>query len=160
MTFDIKALDYKNFALLEKQNQLGTLTFNNYFSQSCGIIRMNNTINSTFKSKGFFRTGTQIIRGNNVIFSTVSNWLGGLKIFSVCDNKKYFLRTKNFWKNTKVLLDETGKEILILSKKYNWKNWNYNYSFVVTAEFDSIVEKELLLFSLMQSDYKMTQLNS
>ncbi|WP_428224907.1 hypothetical protein [Flavobacterium sp.] len=153
MKFEIKALDSKNFVLYEKQKQLASLTYDSSFSKNCGAIRINDTNNATFKNKSLLSSEIQFLRDKQIIFSVNKNWSGVLEICSNVNKNYFFLKTKNFWKNSKVLLDEKGKELIILTKKYNWMNWNYEYSFDVLCELDELAEMELFLFTLMQGEY-------
>lgn len=159
MIFKIKSLDSKNLALLDNQNQIGTLSYESSFTKDSGTIRLNNSINSYFKNNSFLSSKIVIERDKKIVFSIEQNWSGNLKIQSVLTNKLYWLKSLNFWKGTKILLDENGNEILTVSKKYNWKTWNYDYSFDTISNFEIIEDKELLLFSMMQADIKM-QMNA
>lgn len=155
MKLDIKTLNSKKFGLFESQNQLGTLTYNSSFTKDNGTIEVNNATISMFKNKGFLSSEIQIIRDNQIVFSIVQKFSGTLEIRSESNNKKYWLKSKNFWQGTKVLLDENQRELLVELKKYNWKNWSYDYSFETTNDFELLSEKELLLFCLFQGEQKI-----
>jgi len=86
------------------------------------------------------------------IFQNKQNWNGDIDLTVLSDepNKKYTLKTKSIWKDTQVLVDENKNEILVMSTKYNWKNWSYDFFFTCAESFSSIGNKELMLFTLMQ----------
>jgi hypothetical protein len=152
--FESKSLGSKIIGLFKSQNQLGILTYTSSFTKDNGTIVINNTDISTFESKGFLKSEIHIVRDCQTVFSTILKFAGNLEIQSNLDNKKYWLKQKDFWRDIKVLVDETGKELLLLSKKFNWKKFNYEYSFVATNDFEFIPEKELLLLSLLQGEQK------
>lgn len=154
MTFDIKSLGSKKIGLYKSQKQLGVLAYDSSFSKDCGTIEINNAPISIFKNKGFLNSEIQIVRGNQIMFSIFLQLAGNLEIRSEYNNKKYWLKSKDFWKETKVLVDENGKELVTLSKKINWSKLNYDYSFQTTDDFELLPEKELFLLALIQGEQK------
>lgn len=157
MLFEIKPENNKTYILNSPTEQLGTLLYDGVFSQENAVIRLNKETNSKIEKTSFWGNEFIVKKGEIPAFLVKQNWNGNLDITTLNQevNQKYTLKTKSFWKDTQVLVDENQNEILQLGSKYNWKSWNYDFIFNVTTHFQTLYNKELLLFALMHGLKKM-----
>ena len=111
--------------------------------------------------KGFWGTTVEVLDGKKVILQFTMNWDGNIvmNIYFNDIEKNYTFSHKGFFRESFVLTDEKGSELLMMKPHVQWRSLNYEYQVYTSEILETFVEKNiLLLISLHCSNYYMAMM--
>jgi hypothetical protein len=151
MQYVIKALNSKNYALEQNQVFLGKLAYDNSFFCSKATIQIKGK-SFRIENTSHWNSECVIKEEEQRLFKTKLNWNSELIMNTLNQGnpKEYKLKAKSAWGNTHTLLDQNHKELFVIQSEYKWKKFNYEHAVTASEAFESIPDKELILFSVLQ----------
>lgn len=151
---EAKSIDKKAFQLVENEQLLGELVYENTFL-SKAEIKLPNSKTYQIKAVGVFRTTTIVTKNGIEIANLKMNWRGQIFI-AFQDGQEYVLKGKGMF-YSKYVIENTDQEMLIqFEPKFNWRKFRYNY----TVTFDKKPEDILLiLLGVYASNYIISSMS-
>lgn len=141
MRMEAKSTDRKTMQLIENEQVLATLIYENSFMFKAEI-RIANADSYEVKQVGFWGTTIVVTKGDIEIANLKMNWSGQI-IFTYQDGQEYILKTKGTF-NSKYILENREQETLLqFDPKFNWSKFDYSYEIFYDKK-----PKDLLLIML------------
>ena len=87
------------------------------------------------------------------------NWSGEIVVQTYFDGVEsgYILKHRGFFKESFVLIDKEGPELLVMTSQLKWSKMNYEYLITTSDNFETLPGKEILLMtSLHCANYYMS----
>src|SRR5690349_13634344 len=107
---EVKSIDKKTFQLIENDQLLGELVYENIFF-SKAEIRFSNSETVQIIPVGIFRTTTTVTKDDIVIAKLRMNWRGQI-VIAFQDGQEYLLRGKGIF-YSKYIIENKEQEMLI-----------------------------------------------
>lgn len=150
-----------SFDVQKEEQFIGNLSYKSWF-QFNATIKMANKLSYEIEPKGFWRTTIELKEGEKVLLQFKMNWNGEIVVQSYFDEleKGYVFKHRGFFKESFVLTDQEGKELLVMKPQIKWKNMNYEYQVTTADTFETAPEKEILLMAALHfANYYMTMMS-
>jgi hypothetical protein len=150
------------FELSQAGRSIGKLTYKSWFKFNA-LIEMENKINYQVEPKGFWGTTIELKDNDKVLLKFQMNWSGEIVIQTYSNNieKGFILKHRGIFKESYILLDEEGTELLVMKPHLKWKKMSYEYQVTTSDEFELFPNKELLLMtSIHCANYYMSMITS
>lgn len=146
--YQAKSNNSLSFDLTQGDQLIGKLSYKNWFTFKA-LIEMVNNINYQVESKGLWGTTIELKDNDKVILKFKMNWNGEIVIqtYSSDIEEGYIFRHKGFFKESFILADQEGIELLIMKPNFKWNKMNYEYQITTSNDFEFFSNKEVLLMS-------------
>jgi hypothetical protein len=158
MEYQAKSNNTLSFDVTKDEKTIGKLVYKNWFKFNAEIEILNSKYQ--IEPKGFWGTTVEIKDGKNVILKFTMNWDGNILVQSYFDDEKnYIFKHAGFFKESFVLTDEKGTELLVMKPKFKWNSLNYEYEITTSMIFEGFEKKDILIFnSLHCANYYMAMM--
>jgi hypothetical protein len=148
------------FDLTQTAELIGKLSYKSWFKFDA-IIEMANYASYQVEPKGFWGTTIELKDNGNVLLEFNMNWNGEVVLQTYFNEteKGYIFKDRGAFRESFILIDQEGTELLIIKPHLKWKLMNYEYGFTTSDSFESFSNKELLLLtSLHCANYYMSMI--
>ncbi|MBD8081451.1 hypothetical protein [Chryseobacterium caseinilyticum] len=159
MEYHAIAEKYTDFKVTKDGKPIGQLNYKSWFKFSAEIEIANSKYQ--VEPKGFWGTTVEVLDGKKVILQFTMNWDGNIvmKIYLNDIEKNYTFSHKGFFRESFVLTDEKGSELLMMKPHVQWRSLNYEYQIYTSEILETFEEKNiLLLISLHCANYYMAMM--
>lgn len=148
------------FDLTKGDQLIGKLSYKSWFKFNASI-EMSNNIKYQVEPKGFWETTIEVKDNEKVLLKFQMNWNGEIVIQTHSNNIEtgYIFKHRGVFKESYVLVDQEGTELLIMKPHLKQKKMNYEYEITTSDSFDSFSNKEVLLMtSIHCANYYMSMM--
>jgi len=159
--YKVKSKNSLIFELVEKETLIGTLTYKSWFRFNAEVEILHSKFQ--IEPKGFWGTTIELKEGEKILLKFRMNWNGGIVIQTYFNEVKsgYIFKHRGIFKESFVLADENGTELLVTKPDLKWSTLNYEYQITTSDSFDTFFEKEILLMiSLHCANYYMSMMTA
>ena len=146
MNYNAKSSNSLDFEITQQEKIIGKIIYPSWFKFSAQIEISNSKYQA--EPKGFWGTTVEIKDGKDVILKFTMNWDGNILIQSYFENEKsYIFKYAGFFKESFILTDEKGTELLIIKPKFKWNSLHYEYEIKTSLIFETLEKKDILLLN-------------
>lgn len=145
---EAKSIDKKTFQLVENEQLLGELVYENIFL-SKAEIRFPNLETYQIKPVGIFKTNTVVTKNEIEIANLKMNWRGQI-VIAFKDGQEFVLKGKGMFYSKYVIENKDQEKLIQFDPKFNWKKFCYNYSITFDKKPEDIL---LILLGVYASNY-------
>lgn len=159
MEYQATAEKFTHFIISKDGKTIGQLNYTSWFKFSAEIEILNSKYQ--VEPKGFWGTTVEVLDGKKVILQFTMNWDGNIvmNIYFNDIEKNYTFCHKGFFRESFVLTDEKGTELLMMKPHVQWRSLNYEYQINTSEILETFEEKNiLLLISLHCANYYMAMM--
>jgi hypothetical protein len=158
--YQVKLNNALSFDLTKDDKLVGKLSYKSWFGFTAAI-EMANGSSYQFEPRGFWGTTIELKDAEKVLLTFDMNWNGEIVIqtkFNDID-KGYIFKHRGIFKDSFILTDQDGIELLVMKPHLKWSKMNYEYQITASDNFDSFSDKEILLMiSLHCANYYMSMM--
>ncbi len=148
------------FEVSEGDRLIGILTYESWFKFNA-VIKMADQSHYRVEPKGFWGTTIELKDGEKVLLKFEMNWNGEivLQTFVSDIEKGYIFKHRGIFKESFVLTDQEGTELLVLKPHLKWNRMNYEYRITISDTFATLPDKEIVLMSALHcANYYMSMM--
>lgn len=145
------------FDLTQGDKLIGKLSYKSWFKFNA-VIEIANT-NYQVEPKGFWGTTIELRDGEKVLLKFKMNWNGEIVVQTYFNDfeKDYVFKHRGIFKESFILTDPEGIELLVMKPHVKWSKMNYEYQLTTSDSFETFSNKEILLMtSLLCANYYMS----
>ena len=148
--YQAKSDNSLSFDLTLNEQFIGKLSYKSWFEFNA-LIEITNDGNYQVIPKGFWGTTIEIKDHETVLLKFAMNWSGEIIIQTYFRDieKDYALKHKGFFKESFILEDQEGAELLVIKPQLKWNKMRYEYQITTSATFELFSDKELLLMTVL-----------
>ncbi len=160
--YQVKPNDSLCFELTQGERLIGKLFYKSWFKFNAAIEMANNR-NYQVEPKGFWGTTIEVKDNEKVLLKFKMNWSGEivLQTFSNDLEKGYTFKHRGIFKESFILADQEGVELLVMKPDFKWKKMGYEYQVTTSDTFELFPDKEVLLMtSLHCANYYTSMISS
>lgn len=159
--YKVRSKNSLTFELVENEMLIGTLVYKSWFKFNADI----ETLGSKYQvePKGFWGTTIELKEGEKILLKFRMNWNGEIVIQTYFNEVKsgYIFKHRGIFKESFVLADQNGTELLVMKPDLKWNTMNYEYHITTSDIFDTFSEKEILLMiALHCANYYMSMMTA
>lgn len=124
---------------------------------------MTNNANYQVEPKGFWGTTVEVRQHEKVILKFQMNWHGEIVIQTHFndDEKGYVFKHRGFFKESFILANQGGAELLVMKPHLKWSKMNYEFEITTSDDFELFSGKEVLLMtSLHCANYYISMMSA
>jgi len=145
--YKVKSSNSLVFELTENESVIGNLKYKSWFRFSAEFDILNSKYQ--IEPKGFWGTTIELKEGEKVLLKFRMNWGGEIVIQTYFNEikKGYLFKHRGIFKDSFVLTDEGGTELLVMKPDLKWHTMNYEYQIATSDVFDTFTNKEILLMT-------------
>ncbi|MCE3076166.1 hypothetical protein [Chryseobacterium gwangjuense] len=145
--YKVKSSNSLVFELTENESVIGNLKYKSWFRFSAEFDILNSKYQ--IEPKGFWGTTIELKEGEKVLLKFRMNWGGEIVIQTYFNEikKGYLFKHRGIFKDSFVLTDEGGTELLVMKPDLKWHTMNYGYQIATSDTFDTFTNKEILLMT-------------
>ncbi|WP_336518282.1 hypothetical protein [Pollutibacter soli] len=146
------------FQLVKDSQNIGSLTYKSWFKFNAAIDFADGR-SYQVEPKGFWGTIVEVKDGNRALLKFSMNWSGDIVVQSYFNNVEqgYVFRHRGILKESFILIDKDGVELLVLKPLLKWNKMNFEYRITSSDVFETVVENKLLLMlSIHWTNYYMS----
>lgn len=158
--YQAKSGNTLSFDITKEEQLIGKLTYKTWFKFNAVIETANHAIYQV-EPKGFWGTTIEVKDGEQVLLKFKMNWSGGIVIQTYFNQaeKGYIFKHRGLFKESYVLIDQEGSELLIMKPHFKWSKMTYEYQIETSDTFETLSNKEILLInSLHCANYYMSMM--
>ncbi len=154
-----KSKNTLSFEVTGGEQFVGKLSYESWFTFRAVI----EIANSQYKvePKGFWGTTIELKEGEKVLLKFRMNWNGEIIVQTYFDGVKesFVCKHRGVFKDSFVLTDKMGTELLVMKPQFKWNLLNYEYQLNTSDEFEKYSNKDILLLtSLHCANYYMSMM--
>jgi len=160
--YQAKPDDSLSFDLTQGDILIGKLSYKSWFSFNA-LIAMSNMASYQVEPKGFWGTTIEIKDRENVMLKFEMNWSGEIVIQTDSNDaeKGYIFKHRGFFKESFILANQEGIELLVMKPSLKWSKMSYEYQITTSDDFELFSDKDLLLMtSLHCANYYISMISS
>lgn len=147
MEYSATSEKFTIFKITKDEKIIGELHYKNWFKFNAEIEILNSKYQ--VEPKGFWGTTVEVTDGKNVI----------LKTYFDDTEKDYIFKHQGFFKESFVLTDPKGSELMMMKPNFKWNSLNYEYQMTTSEILETFDEKNiLLLISVHCANYYMSMM--
>ncbi len=159
--YKVKSKNSLIFELADNEVLIGTLTYKSWFRFNAEI----ETLHSKYQvePRGFWGTTIELKEGEKILLKFRMNWNGEIVIQTYFNEikKGYIFKHRGIFKESFVLSDQNGIELLVMKPDLKWSTMNYEYQITTSDIFDDFPEKEILLLTALHcANYYMSMMTA
>jgi len=149
-----------SFELTKDGVLIGKLSYKSWFKFDASI-ELSNNLNYKVEPKGFWGTTIEVKDNEKVLLKFAMNWSGEIVIQSNLNDfeKGYSFKHRGVFRESYILADHEGSELLVMKPHLKWTKMNYEYQITTSDDFDLLSDKEVLLMtSIHCANYYMSMM--
>lgn len=158
--YQAKSNNSLSFQVMKDQELIGKLSYKSWFKFDAEIeIAGKNKY--VAGPKGFWGTTIELKDKEKVLLKFKMNWSGEIIVHTYFEDieKDYIFKHRGIFKESFVLTDENGTELLVMKPHFKWNVMNYEYHITSSDLFDASSHKEIILMtSLHCANYYMSMI--
>ncbi|KFF74906.1 hypothetical protein HX13_13120 [Chryseobacterium sp. P1-3] len=158
--YHVKSNNSLSFEITKSSQLVGSLTYKSWFTFNAEIETAEHQ-RYQIEPKGFWGTTIELKNGEQVLLKFRMNWTGEIVIQTSFNGMKngYVFKHRGVFKDSFVLTDQEGIELLVLKPNLSWKLMNYEYQIITTEHFETLPNKEILLITALHcGNYYMSMM--
>lgn len=144
-----------------KDNQLtGKLIYKSWFTFNAEIETADHQ-HYQIEPKGFWGTTIELKDNETVLLKFRMNWNGEIIVQTYFDGEKesFVCKHRGVFKDSFVLTDKMGTELLVMKPQFKWNLLNYEYQITTSNDFEKYSNKDILLLtSIHCANYYMSMM--
>jgi len=146
--YQAKSSNSLSFELTKDDKLIGKLSYESWFKFNA-VIEIANNSNYQVEPKGFWGTTIELKDREKVLLKFKMNWNGEIVVQTYFNgsDKGYIFKHRGIFKESFILVDQDGIELLIMKPQLKWKKMNYEYQITTSDIFESFSNKEILLMN-------------
>ncbi|MEG0928791.1 MULTISPECIES: hypothetical protein [Chryseobacterium] len=151
-----------NFEVTKDDKLIGKLSYKNWFKFNA-IIDIADHQSYQVEPKGFWGTTIELKEDEKVLLKFRMNWNGEIIVQTYFDGLKesYVFKHRGIFKESFVLTDKIGSELLIMKPSLKWNLMDYEYQIISSDIFETFSNKEILMMvSLHCANYYMSMMSA
>ncbi|WP_160138762.1 hypothetical protein [Chryseobacterium sp. c4a] len=155
-----KSNDSLSFDLMHDDQLTGKITYKSWFNFNA-VMELANHQNYQIEPKGFWGTTIELKDNEKVLLKFRMNWNGEIIVQTYFDGVKesFVCKHRGVFKDSFVLTDKLGIELLVMKPKFKWNLLNYEYQINTSDGFEEFSHKDILLLtSLHCANYYMSMM--
>lgn len=145
---EAKSIDKKTFQLIENEQLLVELIYDNLLYSKAEIKLLNSEIYQ-IKPIGVFRTTSILTKNGTEIANLKMNWRGQMLI-AFQDGQEYVLKGKRMFYNKYIIENKNKEKLIEFDPKFNWRKFRYNYTITYNKKPEDVL---LILLGVYASNY-------
>jgi hypothetical protein len=160
--YQAKSNNSLSFEVTKDDRLIGRLNYKSWFRFNA-IIEIIDGLNYEIEPKGFWGTTIELKENEKILLKFRLNWNGEIVIQTYFDDLKrsYAFKHRGIFKESFVLTDQEGIELLVMKPDLKWSTMNYEYQITTSEAFETLPSKEILLInSLHCANYYMSMMMS
>ncbi|BAP30919.1 uncharacterized protein CHSO_1882 [Chryseobacterium sp. StRB126] len=155
-----KSSNSLSFELVNDNKLTGKITYKSWFNFNA-VIELANHQSFQVEPKGFWGTTIELKDNEKVLLKFRMNWNGEIIVQTYFDGVKesFVCKHRGVFKDSFVLTDKEGTELLVMKPQFKWNLLNYEYRITTSDDFETYSNKEILLLtSLHCANYYMSMM--
>jgi hypothetical protein len=155
-----KSSNSLTFELVNDNKLTGKITYKSWFSFNA-VIELPDSQSLQVEPKGFWGTTIELKDNEKVLLKFRMNWNGEIIVQTYFDGIKesFVCKHRGVFKDSFVLTDKEGIELLVMKPKFKWNLLNYEYQITTSDDFEKYSNKDILLLtSLHCANYYMSMM--
>jgi len=148
-TYHAKTTNGLSFEVSKDSEVIGQLTYGS-------LLKFNAVITIAdaaypVEPKGFWGTSIEVRRGEQVLLSFSMGWKGQIvlqRYFSSA-GEKYVFDHHGVFRESFVLTDQDGKELLVMKPQLRWAKMSYEYELVTSNTLEATRDKDILILTAL-----------
>jgi hypothetical protein len=156
--YQAKSSSSLSFEVTKGDNLIGKLTYKSWFKFNA-VMEISNHSSYQVEPKGFWGTTIELKDGEKVLVEFKMNWSGEIVVQTHFNDveKGYIFKQRGIFRETFILLDQDGVELLAMKPHLKWAKMNYEFQITTSDTFETYSKKEILLMnSLICANYFMS----
>ncbi len=158
--YQAKSGNTLSFDVTKDDRLIGKLSYKSWFKFNA-VIEIANDLNYRVEPKGFWGTTVELRDGEKVLLEFKMSWNGAIVVQTFFNGveKGYIFKHRGIFKESFVLADEEGIELLVMKPHLKWNKMNYEYQITTSDAFDTFSNNEILLMSSLHcANYYMAMM--
>jgi len=159
--YQTKADSLLSFDMTKEGRSIGKLKYKSWFRYHAVITTGNSSYQ--LEPKGFWGAGIELKEREKTLLKLAMNWKGEIAVQTYFNGiaEDYILKHKGVFKESFILTNRDGTELLVMKPHLKWTKLNYDYQISTSDVFESSANKELVLMaSLYGANYYMSSIMS
>ncbi|WP_143016907.1 hypothetical protein [Dyadobacter soli] len=140
--YQAKSNSSLTFDLTKGNESIAKLSYKSWFKFSA-LAEIGNNSGYQIEPKGFWGTTVEVTEGDKVLLQFSMNWNGEIVIqthFNYVD-KGYIFKHKGLFKESFLMVDQEGTELLVMKPHLKWSLMSYEYQIATADSFESLPKK-------------------
>ncbi len=148
-TYQAKSTNRLSFEVRKDSEVIGKLSYSSWFKFN-GVISIADATYAV-EPKGFWGTTFEIRDGEKVLLSFRMGWKGEIVLQTYFNDVEqgYVFNHRGVFKDSFMLVDQEGTELLVMKPQLKWAKMNYEYEVTTTATFEAFPDKDILLLAAL-----------
>ena len=148
--YHAKSNTHLSFEVTKEEKVIGKISYKNWLKFKAVLV-IGDYKTYLVEPKGFWGTTIELKDGEQVLLKFNMNWNGDIVITSHFNGiaKDYIFRHKGFFRESFVLTDHEGIELLVIKPQIKWRQMNYEFKITTTDVFETNVNKNILLMNAL-----------
>ncbi|MDR2235089.1 MAG: hypothetical protein LBE92_03115 [Chryseobacterium sp.] len=154
-----KSQNSLSFEVTKEGRLIGKLSYKSWFKFNA-IIEIGDS-EFQVEPKGFWGTTIELKDHERVLLKFRMNWNGEIVIQTYFNEVKngYLFKHRGIFKDSFVLTDQEGTELLVMKPHLKWTSMNYEYQIITTDAFETFPDKEIVLINTLHcANYYMSMM--
>ncbi|AZA93437.1 Uncharacterised protein [Chryseobacterium nakagawai] len=155
-----KSNDSLSFELINNDKLTGKITYRSWFNFNA-VIELEDHQSYQIEPRGFWGTTIELKDNEKVLLKFRMNWNGEIIVQTYFDGVKesFVFKHRGIFKDSFVLTDKIGTELLVMKPHFKWNLLNYEYQINTSDEFENYPNNNILLLtSLHCANYYMSMM--
>lgn len=160
--YHAKAANSLTFEITRNGRDVGKLSYKSWFKFDA-VIDLADHSTYQVEPKGFWGTTIELSDRSRVLLKFKMNWNGQIVVQTYFNNveKGYVFKHVGVFKESFVLADADGVDLLVMKPHLKWSKLNYEYQITTTDAFETTTEKDVLLMTSVHcANYYMSMMMS
>ncbi|ASE60618.1 hypothetical protein H3Z85_15930 [Chryseobacterium indologenes] len=154
-----KSKNTLSFEVTRSEQLVGKLSYESWFTFNAVIEIANSQYQ--VEPKGFWGTTIELKEGEKVLLKFRMNWNGEIVVQTYFNGIKqgYLFKHRGIFKDSFVLTDQEGIELMVIKPHLQWNIMNYEYNFTTSDAFETFPDKEIVLINALHcANYYMSMM--
>ncbi|MBB6329627.1 hypothetical protein HNP24_000577 [Chryseobacterium sediminis] len=155
-----KSSNSLSFEVTKEETLIGKLTYASWFKFNA-VIEIADGQSYQVEPKGFWGTTIELKDHERVLLKFRMNWNGEIVVQTYFDGVKngYLFKHRGIFKESFVLTDQDGVELMILKPHLKWASMDYEYHITTSDAFETFPDKEIVLINALHcANYYMSMM--
>lgn len=155
-----KSSNSLSFEVTREEKLIGKLIYTSWFKFNA-VIEIADGMTYQVEPKGFWGTTIELKDHERVLLKFRMNWNGEIVVQTYFDGVKngYLFKHRGIFKESFVLTDQEGVELMIIKPHLKWSSMNYEYQINISDNFETLPEKEIVLINALHcANYYMSMM--
>lgn len=157
-----KSSNSLSFEVTREEKLIGKLIYTSWFKFNA-VIEIADGQTYQVEPKGFWGTTIELKDHERVLLKFRMNWNGEIVVQTYFDGVKsgYLFKHRGIFKESFVLTDQEGVELMIIKPNLKWASLNYEYQITTSDAFETFPENEIVLINALHcANYYMSMMAS